>query len=172
MDAAGAGAQMSRYAHSIIAITVMAAGLLAATAAPAQYYGPARSHQPPPLCPYERQPDRLSVAPPSGSRYHERRRDRRRGQRDVVHTRRIVRHAPRVIETTRVVDDPPRVIVRRHYVDGPTPARTQRDARETDANKKHVIEADAEVTIVGTDRMTIRLFPKGSRGREHKTKVE
>jgi len=29
--------------------------------------------------------------------------------------------------------------------------------------KKYVIQADAEVTIIGTDRMMIRLFRKGHR---------
>lgn len=99
--------------------------------------------------------------------------ERRVAKRDVINTKRIVYDKPVVIETTRVVDDPPRVIERRHYVDdAPAPRRRrgaavpERAAPKADAppredvNKKRVIEADAEVTILGPDRMSIRLFRK------------
>lgn len=99
---------------------------------------------------------------------------------EVINTKRIVHDKPLVIETTRVVDDPPTVIERRHYVDGAAPAPAQGPRRKQAAvpqrepqpiempkredGKKRVIEADAEVTILGPDRMSIRLFRKGKGG--------
>lgn len=101
-----------------------------------------------------------------------RRRHARRAGHDVVNTTRIVREKPVVIEHERVVDDPPRVIERRHYVDDArpsAPAPHRRTARiETDFRPPHnavkgkagprTIHAEAEVTILGPDRMSIRLF--------------
>lgn len=110
--------------------------------------------------------------------------------REVINTTRIVRGPPVVIERKRYVDDPPQVIER--YVteapDGtmqpapePAPPPMARrgkvrveergvlpPAPAKDGNKngnkevKRVIQADAEVTILGPDRMSIRLFRKGS----------
>ena len=89
----------------------------------------------------------------------------------VINTTKIVREPPVVVETERVVDDPPRVIERRHVVeDAPVRARRKKATAaepepnrraSRDDNKKRVIEADAEVTILGPDRMSIRLFRKG-----------
>jgi hypothetical protein len=83
----------------------------------------------------------------------------------------IVRDKPVVVETKRYVDDPPRVIERDVVVDDePTRAPRQRgliqppaggETSRRDDNKKRVIQADAEVTILGPDRMSIRLFRKG-----------
>jgi hypothetical protein len=92
-------------------------------------------------------------------------------KRTVINTKKIVHDAPVVIETKRVVDDPPRVIERRHVVED-EPIRSRRrqaapqprdpDTRMSgDDGKKRVIQADAEVTIIGPDRMSIRLFRKG-----------
>ena len=74
-----------------------------------------------------------------------------------------------VAEHERVVEDPPRVIVRRHHVED-APAKRKRMATvETEAAPPHggardgkarVIHAEAEVTILGPDRITIRLFRK------------
>jgi hypothetical protein len=83
----------------------------------------------------------------------------------------IVRDKPVVVTTKRYVDDPPRVIERNIVVDD-EPARTPRQRGliqapavsenvRRDDNKKRVIQADAEVTILGPDRMSIRLFRKG-----------
>jgi hypothetical protein len=95
---------------------------------------------------------------------------------DVVNTTRIVRDKPVVIEHQRVVDDPPRVIERRHYVDDAPPARAAKvatdvappraPARAGKAEKATVrtIRAEAEVTILGPDRMSIRLFRKRGAG--------
>ena len=95
----------------------------------------------------------------------------------VVNTTKIVRDPPVIVETKRYVDDPPRVIERRHVVDD-APAKPRRglittdrglittdevDAGEVaprDDGKKRVIRAEAEVTIIGPDRMSIRLFRK------------
>ena len=107
-----------------------------------------------------------------------RQRHNKRGaiKREVINTKRIVHDKPVVIETTRVVDDPPTVIERRRYVgDTQAPRRKQAtverkrepkvvDAPKRDDGKKRVIEADAEVTILGPDRMSIRLFRKGKGG--------
>ena len=101
----------------------------------------------------------------------ERQANRDRNNRAVVNTTKIVRDPPIVVETQRVVDDPPRVIERHHVVeDEPASARRQPriiengDAgkrRSHDDGKPRVIQADAEVTILGPDRMSIRLFRKG-----------
>jgi hypothetical protein len=90
-------------------------------------------------------------------------------QRDVINTTRIVREKPIVIEHERVVEDPPRVIVRRHYVEDAPASRKHMGPVETEAalphgaardSKARVIRAEAEVTILGPDSMTIRLFRK------------
>jgi hypothetical protein len=115
----------------------------------------------------------------------------------VLHTTKTVREKPRVIEHQRVVDDPPRIIERRHITeDAPgrglirqrrevgeeevviqpggrktaveRPAKRKHAAR--DANIKRVIQADAEITILGPDRMSIRLFRKGH-GRDANAEV-
>ena len=98
-------------------------------------------------------------------------RKRSQTKRTVIETKKIVHDAPVVVETKRYVDDAPRVIERRHVVeDAPLRARHQQaTVAESDTgkragrddNKKRVIEADAEVTILGPDRMSIRLFRKG-----------
>ena len=97
---------------------------------------------------------------------------RKHRSRRSIHTTRIVRDPPVVIEHRHVVDDPPRVIERRHYVED-APAARKRGASEH-VRKKHesktaelnssrvprVIRAEAEVTILGPDRMSIRLLRK------------
>lgn len=70
----------------------------------------------------------------------------------IIRTRKVVRDKPLVIVTRRVVEDPPKVITRRHYVDDPPPGARNEDPR--------VIHADAEITILGPDRMSIRLVRK------------
>jgi hypothetical protein len=115
----------------------------------------------------------------------------------VVHTTQIVRDKPIVIEHQRIVDDPPRIIERRQYVDengrvevAPPPPpppqyspRRQRTARiETEVVKperaprgkaeKRVIRAEAEVTILGPDRMSIRLFRKRKGGADAKAEAD
>jgi hypothetical protein len=87
-----------------------------------------------------------------------------------VNTTKIVRDAPVVVEHKRYVDDPPRVIERKIIVDEPARAKCKRGLIQDcdsggrasgDSGKKRVIDADAEVTILGPDRMSIRLFRKG-----------
>ncbi len=96
--------------------------------------------------------------------------DRPQRNRSVINTTKIVRDPPIVVETQRVVDDPPRIIERHVVADEPVSSRgiintnrsASRDAGESrDDTKRRVIEADAEVTILGPDRMSIRLFRKG-----------
>lgn len=94
----------------------------------------------------------------------------------VIHTRRIVREKPLVIETRRVVDDPPKVITRRRYVDDvPAPPRrgvTGSIARERAGDDDpRVIHADAEITILGPDRMSIRLLRKDGQRLDAKARV-
>ena len=99
--------------------------------------------------------------------------------RPVIETTQIVREKPVVIETKRYVDDPPRVIERYTVVDDNKPARVKgkqiataetgepavADKRKANDkandNVKRVINAEAEITILGPDRMNIRLFRKG-----------
>jgi len=89
-------------------------------------------------------------------------RNRSHAKGTVINTAKIVRDPPVVVETKRVVDDPPRVIVRRHIVeDAPARSRRAQPAADDNDTKKRVIQADAEVTILGPDRMSIRLFRKG-----------
>jgi hypothetical protein len=89
------------------------------------------------------------------------------GQRadKTINTRQIVREKPRVIETRRVVNDPPKVVERRHYVDDvPVPPRRRHVAKaarkRADKEGPRVIRAEAEITILGPDRMSIRLVRK------------
>jgi len=116
------------------------------------------------------------------------RRRHQSGGGSVVNTKQIVREAPIVRETRRIVDDPPRVITRQHTIEdqpdgsrittveesAPTqsaaaPRANRQESRQEnreegrgrDDNKKRVIQADAEVTVLGPDRMTFRLFRKG-----------
>lgn len=70
----------------------------------------------------------------------------------IIRTRRVVHDKPVVIVRRRVVEDPPKVITRRHYVDD-TPAGMRNV-------EPRVIHADAEITILGPDRMSIRLVRK------------
>lgn len=194
-------------------VLLVAAALLPASAAQAQWYSSV-SRQPPPLYPYAVQADQpyaVEVAPntyvikrPAAPRARTRHGNnvhvvsnppvepapgkfdrppqkadpalidelRRRGGKKttVINTTKIVREKPVVIETKRYVDDPPRVIERHHVVeDKPARAKSKRvvvdDADNAkrpgkDDNKKRVISADAEITILGPDRMSIRLFRK------------
>lgn len=90
----------------------------------------------------------------------------------TINTHKIVREAPIVRETTRVVDDPPRIVERRHIAEDLPPVPSKRRARAEAAeagnetptghgdSKQRVIRAEAEVTILGPDRMSIRLFRK------------
>lgn len=90
-------------------------------------------------------------------------------QETDVNTTKVVRDPPVVVEHKRYVDDPPRVIERNVIVDEPARAKCKRGivencdtgGRASGDGKKRVIEADAEVTIIGPDRMSIRLFRKG-----------
>ena len=96
-------------------------------------------------------------------------RKRSQAKTTVVNTTKIVRDPPVVVETKRYVDDPPRVIERQHVVED-APAKPRRGLMTTDVDadepvsrddgKKRVIRAEAEVTILGPDRMSIRLFRK------------
>jgi len=93
-------------------------------------------------------------------------RERNDSRQTVTTSRKIVREKPVVEETTRVVDDPPRVIERRHVIEGAPPQRaevaveTGRKAAKLDDGKPRVIHAEAEITILGPDRMSIRLIRK------------
>lgn len=98
-------------------------------------------------------------------------------QKTVINTVKIVHKKPKVVETTRYVDDPPRVVERYTVVDDSTgdkkvvveappldaPAASKND--KAAKGQKRVIQADAEITILGPDRMTIQLYRKGERGK-------
>jgi len=82
----------------------------------------------------------------------------------VIHTKMVVREKPIVIETRRMVDDPPRVVERYHVVDDPRPPRRRNAKRDSATapvgDDRRIIHADAVVTSLGFDRMTIRLTQK------------
>ena len=96
-------------------------------------------------------------------------------ERTVIDTTKIVHDAPVVVETRRVVNDPPRVIVRRHLAESaPSRCRHSPIARcgidlraRAEDDRGRVIHAEAEITILGPDRMSIRLFrkPRGAEAR-------
>lgn len=101
-------------------------------------------------------------------------RNRPKVKRSVIETTQVVREKPVVIETKRYVDDPPRVIERYNVVeDKPARGKGKRvataaideppvaDKRKGKDDVKRVINAEAEITILGPDRMSIRLFRKG-----------
>jgi len=110
-------------------------------------------------------------------------RQRAAGKSTVINTTKVVYKKPKVVETTRHVDDPPRVIERYTVVDDSAgnkkvvveppaagasasgkPAKSAKQAKH-DKNDTRVIQADAEITILGPDRMTIQLYRKGERGK-------
>lgn len=211
---------MTNNSRNLAVLAAIAAGLLPATAARAQWYSSSYA-QPAPLYPYAVQPQQpyaVEVAPntyviqrpantraypyvdcrngcgrrtrnpnvappgPASDRPHkpadhaliEELRNRGQVKRTVINTTKIVHDPPVVVETKRYVDDPPRVIERRHVVeDEPPPPQRRKYAapeeRDTanypkrDDSKKRVIQADAEITILGPDRMSIRLFRKEHR---------
>lgn len=127
-----------------------------------------------------RQATRANSAPPAKLRppkndpaLIEELRQRGNPKHDVVNTKKIVRKKPIVVETTRYVDLPPRVVERYTVVDDTQPGPGKNiavDVPPSQANGmvpggKRVIEADAEITILGADRMTIQLYRKGGRGK-------
>jgi hypothetical protein len=110
-------------------------------------------------------------------------RKRSHPKQTVINTEQVVRDPPVIIEKKRVVQDPPVVIERRHYVED-APAKPSRRSRaavvERDqpaldkgsaSEKSRVIRAEAEVTILGPDRMSIRLFRK-ARGTDANARAE
>lgn len=87
----------------------------------------------------------------------------------------VVHEKPVVVEHRRVVDDPPIIVRREKIIDVPAPesreARRHSDDRASaGSTAPRVIHAEAEVTILGPDRMSIRLFRKG-RGLEANAKA-
>lgn len=115
---------------------------------------------------------------------------RLQGKHQVAVAAKIVREPPIVIVHRRVVEDPPRVIERVVEEAPPTERPLYRQPRAVDidpplpppprhheversikgkaaraaADPKRVIHAEAEITILGPDRMSIRLYrkPRGS----------
>jgi hypothetical protein len=159
---------------------------LGPAAAQAQIYTAPVYAQQPPLYPYAVQQQAPVYVQPQGrglvqadyERFRARRSKptnhalveelRRRGkvEQSVKNTTVVVREKPIVIEKKRYVDDT-RVIERRRYVeDEPAKPRGKRgravadDEIDLKSEKGRVIRAEAEVTIIGPDRMSIRLFRK------------
>jgi hypothetical protein len=100
---------------------------------------------------------------------------RKKEKEDVeIDTKRVVREKPVVRKHIRVVDDPP-IVVRREIDDHGQvlseqrvpPAQAQVPAP---VGGTRVIHAEAEVTILGPDRMNIRLYRK-SDGRDAQAKA-
>jgi len=177
---------MTKTSRLILAIAATAAtGVGALTGAQAQYYRPA--YQPEPLYPYVVQPQysypvQPQYAPraypsarpnsaPAARRPHvkvdraliEELRKGARSKRTVINKKIVVREPPIVIERQRVVDDPP-IVIERHV----TEEQAKRSRRTPRAEKltagARVIRAEAEVTILGPDSMSIRVFRKRGAG--------
>jgi len=86
---------------------------------------------------------------------------RRVGKPFVFATRKIVREAPAAIEHR------PHAIARHHVKDARSAKHAPRRAKRRTATRsggKHVVHAEAEITILGPDRVNIRLYRKHSRG--------
>jgi hypothetical protein len=81
----------------------------------------------------------------------------------------IVRDKPVVRNHYRVIDDPP-VIVQREIDESQLAPAPAPQLRAQQANGGRVIHAEAEVTILGPDRMSIRLYRKGD-GRDANAKA-
>lgn len=80
-----------------------------------------------------------------------------------IHKTVVVREKPVIVERKRYVDDPP-IVVKRHSAgvdDAPEPA-AKKSGGDLGGRHPRVIRAEAEVTILGPDRMSIRLFRRGS----------
>lgn len=173
-----------------VACAVLFVGaVLSDGSARAQVYVAGVDQTPPPLYPYRlpAPPRYLDMRPYAGEaaarRYHaERHRPRTRVK--------IVHEPPIVIETRRYVDDKPRVIERYRIADDKATQTPDRrgavKAAKADAGRSalaktpetatdrmvgalkgkpagadsRVIHADAEITIIGPDRMSIRLLRK------------
>ena len=127
-----------------LTLFVVAAGLLPAAGAQAQHYGATR--QPAPLYPYAVQ-NSYGVQYPSS----------------VAEQRNAVEVAPNFNVSQRPAARRAYPYVgRRHVVeDVPVSSRRKPAAIAAADSKKRVIKADAEITILGPDRMSIRLFRKG-----------
>ncbi len=176
---------MSSHSRHLALFAVIAAGLLPAVGAQAQYY----SVEVAPNTYVTQRPAAARAYPYVGRRHGhaaseqkapaldrshkktdraliEEMRKRAPVKRTIINTKKIVHDAPVVVETRRVIE-------RRHVVED-APVRSRRkpaaiaDSKKRagrDDNKKRVIEADAEITIFGPDRMSIRLFRKGQRSK-------
>jgi hypothetical protein len=70
----------------------------------------------------------------------------------------VVREKPVVIEHKRIVDDPPIVVQREKIIEEDHIKMHDRPSK----GGPRVIRAEAEVTILGPDRMNIRLFRRGA----------
>ncbi|WP_137044129.1 hypothetical protein [Pseudolabrys sp. FHR47] len=106
-------------------------------------------------------------------------RQRASGNKAVINTTKVVYKKPKVVETKRYVDLPPRVVERYTVVDDTDGGKkVEIDAPAAEAQGKkgkpakdkakggpRVIQADAEITILGPDRMTIQLYRKGELGK-------
>lgn len=164
-----------------LAIIVLCAAAMMPVAAQSQSYV-ATSAQPAPLYPYELQPGQFyadEVAPgmhrPAAARdypyvhclngcrsYAESRQPR--GTRRVGKSIQI--DSGKTVHR-RAVEDRPRAIARHPVRRARSVKHATRGARPRTATKftgKHVVHAEAEITILGPDRINIRLYRKHSRG--------
>ncbi len=121
-------------------------------------------------------PQQKRAIPTSDPALIEELRQRVSGQKkNVINTTKTVYKKPKVVETTRYVDLPPRIVERYTVVDDTNgdkkvvtePPQSDEPAGSGKPGKhaKRVIQADAEITVLGPDRMTIQLYRKGERGK-------
>jgi hypothetical protein len=82
-----------------------------------------------------------------------------------IDTKRVVREKPVVRKHVRVVDDPPIVVQREISEEGQVLSEQRVPTAQAQApiSGGRVIHAEAEVTILGPDRMNIRLYRKNDR---------
>jgi hypothetical protein len=89
-----------------------------------------------------------------------------------IDTKRVVREKPVVRKHVRVVDDPPIVVQREISEEGQVLSEQRVPTAQAQApiSGGRVIHAEAEVTILGPDRMNIRLYRKND-GRDAQAKA-
>ncbi len=168
---------MTRTVCRFAILTLCAAALLPATAAKAQWFGDGASRQSPPLYPYKPRPGQpyaVEVAPgtyvihhPSARHAHPR---IGRRTRPVVRYYRAGSAPPHAASHHATADEPlrrdarraaPKVTTRRHYAKDARPRHRARVAPKRAAHEyPRTIHADAEITILGPERMSIRLVRK------------
>lgn len=170
---------MNRRLALFVALVTLAAGLMPATAAWAQYSGAGFGRQPAPLYPYAvrgNRPSTVEAAPrnyPYVGNAHASKIERPYKRKALTRTKGLRRHHSvkrAVVRSRGIVRKPPAVIESKPQVT--VEERGPRKPAATGTGKERVITADAEVTIFGPDRMVIRIFRKQDQSKRNATPAE